>query len=93
MVLHKFACFLLFNQIALWSRDFLRLSLLKPRAKGCNFDGQQLPTLLNVKCCVRLRTLLHVVAKSGLKPVKRKVPCSVGQQLPTLLGVVRSFKS
>jgi len=71
MFSHKFACFLLFKQIALWSRDFSRLSLLRPRAKGRNFVGQQLPTLFNVKCYVRLRTLLHVVALSSLKPVKR----------------------
>ena len=71
MFSHKFACFLLFKQIALCSRDFSRLSLLKPRAKGRNFVAQQLPLLLNVKCCVRLHTPLHVVAQSSLKPVKR----------------------
>ena len=71
MFSHKLSCFSLFKQLALWSRDFSRLSLLKPRAKGRNFVGQQLPLLLNVKCCVRLRTPLHVVAQSSLKPVKR----------------------
>ena len=40
-----------------------------PHANGRNIVGQQLPTLLDVKCCVRLHTLLHVVAQS-LKPVK-----------------------
>jgi len=35
--------------------------ILKPRANGRNFVGQQLPTLLDVTCCVRLHTLLHVV--------------------------------
>ena len=40
---------------------------------------QQLPTLLDVTCCVLLRTLLHVVALS-LKPVKL-----FSQQLPTFL--------
>jgi len=34
---------------------------LKPRANGRNIVGQQLPTLLDVTCCVRLHTLLHVV--------------------------------
>ena len=34
---------------------------LKPRANGRNIFGQQLPTLLDVTCCVRLYTLLHVV--------------------------------
>ena len=53
--------------------------LLKPRANGPNIVGQQLPTLLDVTCCVRLHTLLHVVAQS-LKPVKL-----FSQQLPTFL--------
>ena len=56
--------------MAAWKYEISLLVLL-PRAKGRNFVGQQLPTLLNVKCCVRLRTLLHVVAQSSLKPVKR----------------------
>ena len=34
---------------------------LKPRANGRNIVGQQLPKLLDVTCCVRLHTLLHVV--------------------------------
>ena len=34
---------------------------LKPRANGLNIVGQQLPTLLDIKCCVRLHTLFHVV--------------------------------
>ena len=34
---------------------------LKPRANKCNIVGQQLPTLLDVTCCVRLYILLHVV--------------------------------
>ena len=34
---------------------------LKPRANGRNIVGQQLPTLLDVTCHVRLHTLLHVV--------------------------------
>ena len=47
--------------------------------KRCSTVGQQLPTLLDVACCVRLHTLLHVVAQS-LKPVKL-----FSQQLPTFL--------
>ena len=39
----------------------LRYMFLKPRANGRNIVGQQLPTLLDVTCCVRLHTLLHVV--------------------------------
>ena len=50
-----------------------------PHANGCNIVGQQLPTLLDVTCCVHLHTLLHVVAQS-LKPVKL-----FSQQLPTFL--------
>ena len=34
------------------------------RANGRNIVGQQLPTLLDVTCFVRLHTLLHVVARS-----------------------------
>ena len=49
------------------------------RANGRNIVDQQLPTLLDVTCCVRLHILLHVVAQS-LKPVKR-----FSQQLPTFL--------
>ena len=52
---------------------------LKLRANGRNIVGQQLPKLLDVTCCVRLHTLLHVVAQS-LKPVKL-----FSQQLPTFL--------
>ena len=52
---------------------------LKPRANGRNIVGQQLPTLLDVTCYVRLHTLLDVVAQS-LKPVKL-----FSQQLPTFL--------
>ena len=35
--------------------------VLKPRANGRNVVGLQLPTLLDVICCVRLHTLLNVV--------------------------------
>ena len=52
---------------------------MKPRANECNTVGQQLPTLLDVTCCVPLCTLLHVVAQS-LKPVKL-----LRKQLPTFL--------
>ena len=34
---------------------------LKPRANGRNIVGQQLLTLLDVTCCVRLYTLLQVI--------------------------------
>ena len=63
--------------------------MLKPRVNGCNIVGQQLPTLLDVTCRVRLHTLLHVVrcccvllrvVAQSLKPVKL-----FSQQLPTFL--------
>ena len=38
--------------------------MAKPRAKGRNIVGQQLPTLLDVTCSVRLHSRLHVVACS-----------------------------
>ena len=55
---------------------------IKLRANGRNIVGQQLPTLLDVTCCVRLNTLLHVVACCCAKfePVKL-----FSQQLPTFL--------
>ena len=42
------------------SRSLARSSF-KPPAHGRNIVAQQLATLLNVTCCVRLQTLLHVV--------------------------------
>ena len=52
--------------------------------KDTTYPGQQLmqlPTLLDDTCCVRLYTLLHVVARAqSLKPVKL-----LSQQLPTFL--------
>ena len=63
------------------SRVFLLFCQVKPRAKEDNFLGQQLPTLLDDTCCVRLYTLLHVVARAqSLKPVK-----VLSQHLPTFL--------
>ena len=55
----------------------LRDITVKSSANGRNIVGYQLPTLLDVTCCVRLLTLLLVVAccwellrKAGLKRVK-----------------------
>ena len=36
-------------------------SHFKPRANGRNIVDQQLQTFLDVTCCIRLHTLLHVV--------------------------------
>ena len=41
--------------------------LIKPRANGRNNVAQQLPTLLDVTCCVSLHTLLHVVGSCYVK--------------------------
>ena len=63
------------------SRVFLLFCQVKPRAKGHNFPVQQLPTLLDDTCGVRLYTLMHVVARTqSLKPVKL-----LSQKLPTFL--------
>ena len=45
----------------LWCDHLSGSTSVKPRANGRNIVGQQLPTLLDVTCCVRLHTLLHVV--------------------------------
>ena len=58
---------------------------IKPCVNGRNIVNQQLRTLLDVTCCVRLHSLLHVVAQK-LKPVKLLATCKRTQQLPTLLG-------
>ena len=64
---------------------------LKLRANGRNIVGQQLSALLDVACCVRLQTLLHVVAcccellRKVLKLVKPLATCKRTQQLSTWL--------
>ena len=45
----------------------IRFLQLKPRANARNIVGQQLLTLLDVTCCVRLHTLLHVVGSCRAK--------------------------
>ena len=45
-----------------WMGIFLLLPRPLPCANGRNIVGQQLRTLLEVTCCVRLDTLLYVVA-------------------------------
>ena len=37
------------------------------RANGRNIVGQKPPTLLDVTCCVRLHTMLHVVGSCRVK--------------------------
>ena len=51
-----------------------------------NIVGQQLPTSLDVTCCVRLHTLLHVVAQS-LKSVKLLGTCKRTQQRPQVANI------
>ena len=67
-----------------------RCERFKLRVNGRNIVGQQLPTLLAVTCCVRLLTLLHVVAQN-LKPVKLLVTCKRTQQV--VASFVRFFMS
>jgi len=70
--------FAYFSQL---SHVFLLFCQVKLRASGRNFLGQQLPTLLDDTCCVRLYTLLHVAARTqSWKPVKL-----LSQHLPTFL--------
>ena len=65
---------------------------LKPHANGRNIVGQKLPTLLDVTCCIRLGTPLHVVAQS-LKPDKILAPYKRTQYCWELLRpFVRSLK-
>ena len=63
------------------------ISNVRLRANGRNIVDQQLPTLLDVTCCVRFHTLLHVVGSmllrvvvQSLKPVKL-----FSEQFPTFL--------
>ena len=65
---------------------------LKPRANGRNIVGQQLVTLLDVTCCVRLHTLLHVVGSCRAKFETVQTFSNVRTEattVPTMLGVVR----
>ena len=55
--------------------------------------GQQLPTLLDVTCCVRLHTLLHILACCESSCAKFEADQTFRyvqwtQQLPRILGVV-----
>ena len=58
----------------------------KPRGTGHHIVRQELPTLLDVTCCVRFHTMWHVVAlgvvAQSLKRVKRLATCKRTRQLP-----------
>ena len=57
--------------------------------KRCSTVGQQLPTLLDVACCVRLHTLLHIAACSWELWVAEGCATMLdlfAQLFPTLLG-------
>ena len=57
----------------------------KPGANGRNIVGQQLPTLFDVTCWIRLhRCVLLGVDAQSLKPVKLLATCKRTQQLPTM---------
>ena len=45
----------------MFKKRFQSTLILKPRANVRNIVGEQLPTLLDVTCYVRLINLLHVV--------------------------------
>jgi len=64
------------------------LSWLKPRANGRITVDQQLPSLLDVICCVRLHTLLHLVRSFC---AKFKTGQILSQQLPTFLLQLRTL--
>ena len=69
LVRYTDACFFLLKSLGIHCLHYtqlcvclyLKLVLIKPRTNGRNIVGQQLPTLLDVTCCVCLHTLLHVV--------------------------------
>ena len=73
----------------MFKKRFQSTLILKPRANGRNIVGEQLPTLLDVTCYVRLINLLHVVFlllevdAQSLKPVKLLATCKRTQQLET----------
>ena len=60
---------------------------LKPRANRRSIVGQQLPALLDVTCCVRLHTLLHVVGCCCvlLRKVWNRSNFSANNSFPTFL--------
>ena len=68
------------------TRKFIQFNLV-PGANGHNIVGQQLPTLLEVTCCIHLNTLLHAVGScvQSLTLVKFLVTWKRIQQLPTIL--------
>ena len=90
------------------TRTFHRITQCKLKLSGhatwlliisCPSPVQQLSTLLDVTCCVRLHTLLFVacccvllgvVAKS-LKPVKRLATTTPNTVGPTMLRLLRPF--
>ena len=72
---------------------------IKPRAKGATLlaNTVKLPTLLNIACCVRLQTLLHVVGRCSAKfntgqtfSYVQTDPTTPNIARPTMLGVVGS---
>ena len=59
---------------------------------GRNIVGQQIPTVLDVTCCVRLHTLLHVVGSLWTKFEIDETfsSCANGRKIPKMLGVLAS---
>ena len=62
------------------------------RANGRNIVGQQIPRVLDVTCCVRLHTLLHVGGSLCTKFETDETSSSRanGRKIPKMLGVLTS---
>ena len=84
------------------TRTFHRITQCKVKLSGhatrllisCPSPVQQLSTLLDATCCVRLHTLLIVVCcceKFNLKPVKRLATTTPNIVGPTMLRLLRPF--
>ena len=57
---HSLLNFVLSERQVLFKEKYGVHTIVKPHTNGCNVVGQQLSTLLDVTCCVRLHTLLPV---------------------------------
>ena len=68
-----------------YNRSCPSVLTVKSRANGRKIVGQQLPTSLDVTCCVRLHTPLHVVACCWEMLRKFETCQTLSQQLPTSL--------
>ena len=92
------SCCMLLDVVACCCAKFETDQTFRPEQTDATVVGLQLPTLLDVTCCVRVHILLHVVGcccvllrkvwnRSNFSP-RANGRNIVGLQLPTLLGVV-----